>query len=219
MAKRQQTEIPTAHTRGDERINELLDVASEVFLEFGFEATIMSTIARRAKASKETFYSRYPNKEELFKAVVFRKTGHLDDHFRELLSGGKPLKETLIAFGDTLLDLLLQPTSIDLLRIVSMESRRFPSIGAEFYKNGPERVNLMLASYLEARQRAGELKLMDARLAAEQFVEMSSTGLVRRSVLGVLFDVSPAERKKRVRSAVDLFLAGYGTPNHRLRKG
>jgi TetR/AcrR family transcriptional repressor of mexJK operon len=70
---------------------------------------------------------------------------------------------------------LLQPTSINRLRIVSMEARRFPWIGAEFYKNGPERVNLLLASYLEDRQRAGELKPMDASLAAEQFVEMSNT--------------------------------------------
>lgn len=80
-------------------------------------------------------------------------------------------------------------------------------------------MNQLLSSYLEDRQRAGELKPMDASLAAEQFVEMASTSLVRKSLLGVLFDVSAAERKKRVRSAVDLFLAGYAIPKQHIHKG
>lgn len=212
VAKRSQADVPAAHTRGEQRIGELLDIAAEVFLEFGFQATSMSTIARRAKASKETFYSRYANKEELFKAVVFRKTESVNDHFRALLSEDRPVKETLIAFGDELLDLLLQPASINRLRIVSMEARRFPVVGAEFYRDGPGRVNQLLTSFLEERQRCGELKTIDPSLAAEQLVEMASTSLVRKRLLGVLFEVPAEERKKRVRSAVDLFMAGYAAP-------
>jgi TetR/AcrR family transcriptional regulator, mexJK operon transcriptional repressor len=215
VAKRQHTENITAPVKGEQRINEILDVAAEAFLEFGYEATSVSAIARRAKASKETFYSRYRTKEELFKAVVFRKTESVIDQFRSLLSRDLPLMETLISFGDALLDLLLQPDSIDRLRIVSMESRRFPVVGQELFYNGPERVSQLLTTYLKERQSAGELREMDAELAAQQFVGLVSTNLVRKALLGIPVDAPPQERSRRIRSAVDLFLAGYEIPKRK----
>ena len=52
------------------RIEHLLDVAAEVFIENGYEGASVGEIARRANASKQTLYSRYPTKAELFLAVM-----------------------------------------------------------------------------------------------------------------------------------------------------
>src|ERR1700761_5951052 len=59
------------------RAERLLDVATEVFLEKGFKGASVSEIARRAGASKQTLYARYPSKAALFAALVERKASLL----------------------------------------------------------------------------------------------------------------------------------------------
>ena len=58
-----------------ERREEILEVALSVLAERGYRGASMREIAERAQASKETLYSRFGNKRELFE---------------ESWSGGKP---------------------------------------------------------------------------------------------------------------------------------
>jgi AcrR family transcriptional regulator len=57
----------------EERLTDILDVATEVFVSEGFSAASTNEIARRANSSKTTFYSRFPTKEQLFLAVIERR--------------------------------------------------------------------------------------------------------------------------------------------------
>lgn len=45
-------------------------MAASLFVEHGYAGTSVDQIARKAAASKQTLYRRYPSKEELFKAVI-----------------------------------------------------------------------------------------------------------------------------------------------------
>ncbi|MFT3998253.1 MAG: helix-turn-helix domain-containing protein, partial [Asticcacaulis sp.] len=56
----------------DTRREAILDVASRIFLEEGFDAASMSAIAARVGGSKGTLYNYFKNKEELFEAFVDR---------------------------------------------------------------------------------------------------------------------------------------------------
>ena len=47
----------------------LLDAATAVFAEEGFEGATMEAIAARAGTTKPTLYARFGSKEELFAAV------------------------------------------------------------------------------------------------------------------------------------------------------
>ena len=51
----------------------ILDAASKVFLERGFDGASIDEIAVEAHAGKPTIYARYPGKEALFSAVLARK--------------------------------------------------------------------------------------------------------------------------------------------------
>ena len=46
----------------DDRVAEILDIAAGVFIAEGFAAASTNKIARLARASKTTFYSRFPTK-------------------------------------------------------------------------------------------------------------------------------------------------------------
>lgn len=56
--------------RKDERPDEIVSAALEVFVERGYAATRLEDVASRAGISKGTLYLYFDNKEELFKAVV-----------------------------------------------------------------------------------------------------------------------------------------------------
>src|ERR671921_2094076 len=53
-----------------ERREEILEVALSVLAERGYRGASMREIAERAQASKETLYSRFGNKRELFEELV-----------------------------------------------------------------------------------------------------------------------------------------------------
>jgi AcrR family transcriptional regulator len=56
--------------RKEARPAEILDAALACFAERGFAATRLDDVAKRAGITKGTLYLYFPNKEELFKAVV-----------------------------------------------------------------------------------------------------------------------------------------------------
>src|SRR5258705_5325413 len=76
----------------DARREAILDVAQEVFLEEGFAAASMSTIAARLGGSKGTLYNYFRSKDELFKAYVERRCLWQNDEVFAILSGEAPEK-------------------------------------------------------------------------------------------------------------------------------
>lgn len=58
--------------RGEQRMQELLDAAAEVFTEHGYKAAGTNEIARRAGASPGTLYQFFKNKEAIAEALMAR---------------------------------------------------------------------------------------------------------------------------------------------------
>ena len=195
----------------EERIADLLDIAAEVFFEHGYEAASVGEMARRAKASKATFYSRYPTKELLFVAVIRRKTDHSFERFRTMFQESATAETALLAFGHELLSLVLQPDALSLLRILYMEARNFPEMGRSFYEHGFRRLNDTLTTYLRSQVRAGNLRVENIRLAAEQFGDGLVGEPTRRLALGVDGPLTAREQDQRVRYAVRTFLDAHAS--------
>ena len=67
----QKTDLPPPRTRRKEaRPAELLEAATQLFVEKGYAATRVEEVASLAKVSKGTLFLYYPSKEALLKAVV-----------------------------------------------------------------------------------------------------------------------------------------------------
>lgn len=58
--------------RGERRIGQLLDAATAVFAEVGYEATTTNAIASRAGMSPGSLYQFFPNKEAIAEALAAR---------------------------------------------------------------------------------------------------------------------------------------------------
>ena len=119
--------------RKQDRPQELLDAALDLFVEKGYAATRTEEVAQRAGVSKGTLYLYYPSKEDLFKAVV---RGNLS----RLIAEGEALAAS---FEGSSADLLAALTRVwwervgstpaaGIHKIMLAEVRNFPEL-AQFY--------------------------------------------------------------------------------------
>lgn len=194
------------------RAARLLDVATEVFLEQGFKGASMSEIARRAGASKQTLYARYPSKAELFAALVERKASRLFETIGPL-GEGRSVRETLVHCGSSLLELILSEDARGVHRLVIAECMEFPELAEIFWERGPGRTRAMLANYLRAQQKLGNIQCGDPEQAVEVLLGLLVSGATLRTWLGLpsTFARTPAQRKAWANLAVDTFLASLAT--------
>jgi AcrR family transcriptional regulator len=190
------------------RAARLLDVATEVFLEHGFKGASMSEIARRAGASKQTLYARYPSKAALFAALVERKSSLL---FEAIGALGQDiaLRDALLRFGYTLLTMILSEESRGLHRVVIAECIEFPELSEAFWDLGPGRMRAMLVNYFRAQQSLGVLRPGNPEHAVEAFLGMLISTASLRTNLGLTTPLmtSATQRKTWVAFIVDIFLS------------
>ena len=205
--------LPRCRTRlHGERLAEILDIATEVFIANGFSAASTNDIARKANASKTTFYSRFPTKETLFLAVLERRVHAVFAEVAGFLPAEPPMKETLHAFGIRFMKVGLSDAQIRLLRVVSMEANNFPQLARRFFEIGPQRGQKALADYMGKQIALGRLSDDDPALMAQQFLSLLRGGPVQSVVLGVNPEpLSQTEKAQHVSDALRLFLRGYGT--------
>ncbi|MFC5861954.1 TetR/AcrR family transcriptional regulator [Acidicapsa dinghuensis] len=195
----------------DDRVSELLDVAAEVFIEHGFEGASTNEIARRGNCSKTTLYARYPTKEKLFLAVVERRMESILSEFATTLQPDPPIEQTLNEYGFDLLQLVLSENQRGMVRVISMESSKFPHLAKRFYELGPGRGVAFLASYMEEQIRRHRLVKESPQMMAEHLMSLITGGYVRWTMLGLPDNVSLKEKKRRVSAAVEMFLRAYST--------
>lgn len=195
----------------EQRVAELLDIATEVFVEHGFEGASTNEIARRANCSKTTLYCRFPTKQELFIAVLERR---MEEMFNELFTAlpvEGELEQTLMEFGSRVLQVALSKQKIRLERVVSMEAERFPELARRFFELGPKRGHQELSRYLEEQIKRGRLAQADPHLMAEHLISLITGGPVHWRMFGLRDRGAVKDQKLRLEAAVKAFLRAYST--------
>jgi AcrR family transcriptional regulator len=185
-------------------------VAETLFLGHGFGATSIEAVAKRAGISKRTFYHRFPGKERLFESVVRRLIERWLPPFDTEFAEQPTLEEGLRHVAKHMLKVALTPEALALHRIVIAEARQFPGLARMMHEIGAASGIERIAKHLEPRIRSGELRAMNPRFAAEQFILMVVTGPQRRA-LGLATPLTPTELSAWANDAVALFLNGAQT--------
>ncbi len=204
-------ELPdAAKQRKDDRRAAILEIARTAFLQDGYSGTSMSQIAVRLGGSKATLYNYFSSKKELFVALADEEATRIFLPLFDVSEMRGGVREVLVNFARRFLALLLSDDLIAFYRLVIAESARFPEVGLTTYeiaiKRGLER---MVGYFNEATER-GELRRMNAVVAAEQFLDLCAGHLHRKRLWGVIGDVGPKEIEAQAERSVSLFLAAYG---------
>lgn len=191
------------------KADQILRAATQVFMDQGYGAASMDTVARRAGVSKATVYAHFSSKEQLFAAIVRGECRH---HARAMSApdiAAAGVEEALYRIGENFLRFILTPRSLAIFRVVIAETPRFPELGRIFYESGPAIIAGELSAHLAGMARAGRLDVDDPARAAEQFFGMLRGNLRLRCLLGEPADVSDAGIERAVRAAVAAFLRAY----------
>lgn len=108
----------------------IIEAATAIFLERGFERTTLDHVAEVAHVGKTTLYSRFPDKQALFTAVLQCYANDLRSQMSEITVTGDR-RERLRQAGVQLARLTLTPASIDVMRFSLAEAAQFPEIGRQ----------------------------------------------------------------------------------------
>jgi TetR/AcrR family transcriptional repressor of mexJK operon len=191
----------------DERV---LATARDLFYERGFSKAAMDMVATRAGISKGTLYSRFPNKSDLFMAVVEERSRDWrlrTGHSRELAK--------IVGLGDRLryraekiIEAGLSGEFGALNRIVDAARPEFPELARMFYEACVVQVVDNLAAEIESDAMASGRQCRDARSAAAAFLAMIHGWNREQVMMGRASAVTEEERRAWVDRALALFFAG-----------
>lgn len=190
------------------------EAAARLFLEKGYQATSMDEIAAAARISKQTIYTHFPSKEQLFADLVLQNTERVErfaDDVTRAFRAAEGLEDGLRQVARMYAALVIRPEVLQLRRLVLAEVGRFPELARSYYERVPERMYGVLGSLFGELSEAGRLRVDDPRLAAQHFAWL---------ILGIPLDrgmfLPPAEAggglgvEDLADAAVRVFLAGYG---------
>jgi AcrR family transcriptional regulator len=160
----------------EERPQQILDAAIEVFGDHGLAEARLEDIAKRAGVSKGTIYLYFPNKEALFKEMI-RQTiiDQLERTERDLVNDhGTSATDQVRLFMRWWWALMRRPDYQRIHRLVVGELQRFPELVEFFWDEVIVRRQLLLDRLIQRGVDAGEFRPVDPTTAGRIVTSMFS---------------------------------------------
>jgi AcrR family transcriptional regulator len=198
---------------------QILQAATRVFLEHGYEGTSMDRVAAESGSARRTLYNQFESKELLFDAMTERiwTSFPVLDITRDEESLQNP-KIGLVRLGHAIADFWVPAESVAFLRMVIAEGPRFPGLTRTFVEKGKGPAMKAVVDYLEALVKRKLVTIKNPQIAGRQFLGLIDEPLLWVRVVGIDERYTKSERQYIVESAVEMFLGLYSvkaTPKSR----
>ena len=205
------TPAPSAyHQRvAEEKRALIVQAATELFLELGYDRASLARVAASAGVSKATLFKQFPTKAALFDAIVIDSWARNEG--ADVPSAGD-LTAGLTVLGRHYATLLSRPEMTDLFRIVIAELPRFPELARAHFAQGKLPYFESVRIYLSAEHDAGAADVADPEMAATHFLGMISNYLLWPRLVLPDWTVTPDRTTAVVDEAVRTMVARYGRP-------
>ncbi|HEX6489072.1 MAG TPA: TetR/AcrR family transcriptional regulator [Candidatus Dormibacteraeota bacterium] len=191
------------------------EAAAALFLERGYQGTSMDDVAARAGVSKQTIYTHFANKEELFEDLVLGNVGRVEEFaaaLRAAFESAHDAASGLRAVARLYVRFVIRPEVLRLRRLILGEAARFPELARRYYAGVLERTYATLAELLGELAKEGLLRTDDPLLAAHHFAWLALGLPLDQAMFEPDRLPSPAELDKLADAAVEVFLAAYSQP-------
>jgi AcrR family transcriptional regulator len=191
----------------EDRRKVILTAAQKVFLERGYANASIDAVVDLAGGSKATVYQQFGNKEGLLAALVTEGAEGLAHLVHDLPLDGA-LEDSLHAFGQGYLGLIMLPERIALFRLVVGECGRFPEMGDIFYRTGPQVVAKWLTEFFRGVMGRGLIAGDDPERTALQFIYALRGDIYMQVLLNPTRSPTEAELERHIDFVVKTFLEG-----------
>lgn len=210
VAHQEEESRPTrGRPRDEEKNSAIIDAASLLFLENGFDGTSMDEVARSAGVSKQTVYSHFSSKEQLFsEAIHITISKYFPDAVLETVED-HTLESDLRTVAENYARLLLSDKAIAMHRVLVAAAGKGPGLAQIFWQAGPQEMNEKLEDFIRAWAEKGALKIDSIEKASGQLITLLKGKLHFMREIGMLQTVSEEEIKAQTEEAVACFLKLY----------
>ncbi len=174
--------------------------AYQVLEAKGYGGTSMLGIAKQARASNETLYNWYGDKQGLFQALVARNAEEVRQHLEEGLQTDHDALSILETLGPKLLALLTGDRAVALNRAAAADSSG--ELGATLSKAGREAIFPLLEQVLLRARAEGDLTFENSGEAVGLFLDLLIGDQQIRRVIGRLPRPSDTYCTERAQRAV-----------------
>ena len=163
---------PQTRFSSADRREQLLDVATGVFAQQGFQGTTTKLIAERSGVTEALIFRHFPGKEELYWAVIERKidcAAPLDRLLENLDAGGDDL-DVLARVAFEVLERRAKDQTLSRLLLYSALEKH--ELSERFFRNYIANYFEVLARFVREGIAAGRFHRVDPLLAARGFLGM-----------------------------------------------
>lgn len=181
--------------------NAILEATAHLFLRKGFSGVSMEEIARESNVAKQTLYSYFKGKDDLFRAIVHAQS---EAFFSTLPHNDDPaqnIEEFLYIIGEKTMDMLFKRDTLALYRVIVSETPRFPELGRFYWQSGAQAFIDRLETFLAGHGFSKE----KAQSATEQFLSFMFGTLLTKTLLNEDYHPSAEEKKNHIEQAVSAF--------------
>ena len=192
-----------------DRRSRILEIAGGLFLEHGYQGTSMSQIAAAVGGSKGTLYAYFNSKEALFEAYLQDRM-QAEAWVFDLPDHAKNPQSVLTILGKRFLKLIVDETSIALLRLFYHESPRLPEIGHIFYETCILKFKGQFEEYLANANFNGLLDIPCTSTAADHFFALCESTFLMPLMLCIKQGITDDEAEIAIHNAVTVFIKAYG---------
>jgi AcrR family transcriptional regulator len=187
-----------------ERKQKIVAAAVSLFSVKGFEGTTTRELARKAKISEALLFRHFPDKKSLYKAILSAK---MEEQVSSMVQDlpAEPLKKTLEevarrVFSQNEKD----PAFLRLLLFSALEGHELSEL---FFQKRNLPLLEILKKVLSEGMKSGQLRSMDADLAARTFTAMVF-GFIQMRLLFKIPGLVRRSKEEIVNSCVAVFLNG-----------
>lgn len=145
--------IGAGRPKSEVKRQRILAAAGRCFIAHGFIGTSMELVAKQAEVSKQTVYSHFANKENLYCEVIRHKCTEYQLDHNHVTFCDTPLEAQLTRIGQRTLKLLLDPDCIAMYKMLIGEIASNAAVSELFYTAGIRYSSDLLASYLAQQQQ------------------------------------------------------------------
>jgi AcrR family transcriptional regulator len=164
-----------------DREQRILDAASTVFAQKGYNAATIRDISSLAGLADGTIYNYFENKFDLLMGILSR-LAELEQLPAELLQGLQgEVQQFFVAAFENRLSRLEQ--SEEMLQAILPQVLVHPELRERFYRQYVQRIATMLEGYVAAQVERGRLRPVDPQLVV-RLVQATFVGLLLLRLMG-----------------------------------
>lgn len=186
--------------------------AFEVLEKVGYKKASMLQIAKKAKASNETLYAWYGNKQALFSSLIAGNAQIVDDTLRETISSDDDPAAALLNLGQLLLQFTATEKAIIINRAAVADVQETGLLAEAIEENGRQIMMRLIEALLTKLETSGMFRFDSGpAIAASDFFGLLLGELQIQQALGTIPPLDKDAIEQRARRSCELFGRLYRT--------